>query len=158
MNHLSRVLIAACAICLCSPGQELHKSFPESYVALLRSELQTKKIDVIQQNLTLSDDQARKFWPLQRSYENDLSKLDDSGVYFIRDYAKNWDEVNEETARSLGKRVLEYRKKRDDLHGKYFDRISKEISPTVAVKFFQIEMQLEDIVDLGVASSLPATK
>jgi hypothetical protein len=158
VNHLSRVLIAACAICLCSPGQELHRSFPESYVALLRSELQTKKIDVIQQNLTLPDDQARKFWPLQRSYENDLSKLDDSGVYFIRDYAKNWDEVNEETARSLGKRVLEYRKKRDDLHGKYFDRISKKISPTVAVKFFQIEMQLEDIVDLGVASSLPATK
>jgi len=61
-------------------------------------------------------------------------------------------------ARSLGKRVLNYHKKRDDLHGKYFDRMSKEISPIIAAKFFQIEMQLEDIIDLGVASSVPLIK
>ncbi|MBV8827911.1 MAG: hypothetical protein JO108_01645 [Acidobacteriaceae bacterium] len=158
MNYLSRLLIAACALCLCCPAQELHSFFPESHVALLRSEIQTRKTDLIQQNLTLSDDQARKFWPLQRSYENDLSKLDDSGLDFIRAYAKNWDDLNDEMARSLGKRVLNYHKKRDDLHGKYFDRISKEISPTVAAKFFQIELELEDLVDLRVASSMPLIK
>ena len=136
----------------------MQRRFPESYVALLRSDIQTKKTNVIQQNLTLSDDQARKFWPLQRSYENDLSKLDDTGLDFIRDYAKHWEDLSDETARSLGKRVLVYRKKRDDLQGKYFDRISKEISPMIAAKFFQIEMQLEDIIDLEVASSMPLIK
>ena len=42
-----------------------------------------------------------------------------------------------------------------DLRGTYFDRMSKEMSPTVAAKFFQIEIQLEDILDLEIASSLP---
>jgi hypothetical protein len=157
MIYLSRLLIAAFAICLCCRGQE-QRRFPESYIALLRSDIQTKKTGVIQQNLTLSDDQARKFWTLQRSYENDLSKLDNSGLDFIRDYAKDWDDLSDETARNFGKRLLEYHKKRDDLHGKYLDRISKEISPMIAAKFFQIEMQLKDIVDLGVASSMPLIK
>jgi len=159
MKHLSRFLIANCVVCLCGWGQEAESHLiPEAYVALLRSDIQTKKIDVIQQNLTLSDDQAKQFWPLQRSYENDLSKLGDQRLSVIRDYAKNWDDLSDETARSLGKRLLDYHKKREDLHGKYFDRMSKEISPMIAAKFFQIEMQLEDIIDLGVASSVPLIK
>ena len=158
MNYLSRLLIAVGIFSLCGWGQELEKYFPESYVALLRSDIQTKKTDVIQQNLILSDDQARKFWPLQRSYENDLSKLGDRGLDVIRDYARNWDSLNDNTAKSLGIRLLDYHKKREDLHGKYFARISKEISPMIAVKFFQIEMQLEDMIDLGVASSVPLVK
>jgi len=158
MNCLSRLLIAACIVSLSNWGQELEKHLPESYIALLRSDIQTRKTDVVQQNLALSDGQARKFWPLQRSYDNDLSKLGDRGLDVIRDYAKNWDNLNDDTAKSLGIRLLEYHKKREDLHSKYFDRISKEISPMIAAKFFQIEMQLEDIIDLGVASSVPLIK
>ena len=158
MNYLFRLLIVTCTVGLCAWVQELQSGLPEAYVALLRSDIQTRKTDVIQQNLMLSEDQARKFWPLQRSYENDLSKLGDQGLDVIRDYVKKWDNLNDETARSLGKRLLDYHKKRDDLHGKYFDRISKDISPMIAAKFFQIETQLEDIIDLGVASSVPLIK
>ena len=150
--------MATCFVCVCTWGQQLERHLPESYVALLRSDIQTKKTDVIQRNITLSDDQARKFWPLQRSYENDLAKLGDQRLDVIRDYAKNWDDLNDETARSLGKRLLDYHKKRGDLHLKYFDRIAGEISLTIAAKFFQIEMQLEDIVDLDIASSVPLIK
>jgi hypothetical protein len=84
-----------------------------------------------------------------------LSKLGDQWFDVIRDYAKNWDNLNDETARSLGKRLHEYHKRREDLHGKYFDRMSKEISPMVAAKFFQIETQLEEVIDLGISSSMP---
>src|SRR6266702_5151308 len=98
MNYLSRFLIATCTICLWGWGQELQSRLPEAHVAPLRSNIQTRKTDVIQQNLTLSDIQARKFWPLQRSYENDLSKLGDQGLDVIRDYVKNWDDLSDETA------------------------------------------------------------
>ena len=158
MNHLSRLLLAACTVCACGWGQVLVNQLPEAYVAVLRSDIETRKTSVVQQNLTLSEDQARKFWPLQRSYENDLSKLGDQCLDVIRDYVTNWDDLNNETARSLGKRLHDYRKRREDLRGKYFDRISKEISPMVAAKFFQIETQLEDMIDLGVASSVPLIK
>lgn len=155
MKYITSLVVAVCGLCVCGWGQESQSALPESYIALLRSDIQAKKTDIIQQNLTLSDDQAKKFWPLQRSYQNDLSKLGDQRLDIIRDYAKNWGDLSDETAKNLGKRLLDYQKKRVELRGKYFDRISKEISPTVAAKFFQVEMQLEDITDLGIASSIP---
>ena len=158
MKYFTSLFLATCALSLCGWGQDVRNQLPESYIALLRSEVQAQKTDIVQQNLTLSEDQAKKFWPLQRSYENDLSKLGDQRLNVIRDYAKNWDNLSDETAKNLGKQLLDYHKKRVDLRGKYFDRISKEVSPTIAAKFFQIEMQLEDITDLEIASSVPLIK
>jgi hypothetical protein len=63
-----------CCLPLCG-GTGSVGHLPESEIALLRSDIQTKKTRVLQQNLILFDGQATNFWPLQRSYENDLSKL-----------------------------------------------------------------------------------
>jgi len=161
MKYFIPVLIAACAFCLCAQDQEPQNQkavVPESYVALISSDLQYKKTAILEQNLTLSDDQARKFWPLQRNFENDLSKLGDERMDVIRDYANNWDNLGDDTAKSLGKRLLEYHKKRVELAQKYFERISKELSPTIAAKFFQIEIQLEDLTDIAIGSSIPLIK
>ena len=146
------------AVCLSAAGQDTQGKLPESEIALLRADIQTKKTAILQQNLTLSDEQAKTFWPLQRSYENDLSKLGDQRLEVIREYAKNWNNLRDETAKDLGKRLLDYQKKRVDLRSRYFDRMSKEISPTIAAKFFQVETQLENIVDLEIASSVPLIK
>jgi len=158
MKYITNLSIATCVLCAYGLGQEVRNQFPESYVALLRSDIKTKKVDIVQQNLTLSEVQAKKFWPLQRSYDNDLSKLGDRRLDVIRDYAKNWENLNDKTADDLGKRLLDYQKRRVELRSKYFDRIAKEISPTIAAKFFQIEIQIEDMIDLEIASSVPLIK
>jgi hypothetical protein len=146
-------------ITFCFPGQaQTSNGLPEGYIALMRSDVQAKKTDIIRQNITLTDDQAKKFWPLQRSYENDLSKLGDDRLNVIRDYAKNWDSLSDSTAKDLGDRLLGYQGKRVDLRKKYFNRMSKDISPTIAAKFFQVEIQMEDLIDLEIASSVPLVK
>ena len=161
MKCLIAVLISGLAFnCFAQEQQQQDQKvvIPESYIALIRSDLQTQKTVVLQQNLTLSEDESRKFWPLQRSYENDLEKLGDERLDVIREYTKNWDHLSDETAKNLGKRLLEYHKKRVELDQKYFERVSKEISPTVAAKFFQIELQLDEIIDIGIGSSVPLVK
>jgi hypothetical protein len=158
MKFCTTLLIGTLAVCLSAAGEDTQGKLSESEIALLRADIQTKKTDILQQNLALSDEQAKAFWPLQRSYENDLSKLGDQRLQVIREYAKNWDNLTDETAKDLGKRLLDYQKRRVDLRGRYFDRMSKEISPTIAAKFFQVETQLENIVDLEIASSVPLIK
>jgi hypothetical protein len=158
MKFFTTLLIGTLAVCLSAAGEDTQGKLSESEIALLRADIQTKKTDILQQNLALSDEQAKAFWPLQRSYENDLSKLGDQRLQVIREYAKNWDNLTDETAKDLGKRLLDYQKRRVDLRGRYFDRMSKEISPTIAAKFFQVETQLENIVDLEIASSVPLIK
>jgi len=161
MKYFIAVLISGFA-CHCFAGeqqpQEEKVAIPESYIALMRSNIQSNKTAILEQNLRLSDDEAKKFWPLQRSFENDLSKLDDGRIEVIRDYANTWEHLSDGTAKSLGKRVLDYHKKRVELAQKYFERMSKELSPTVAAKFFQIELQLEDLLDIEMGSSIPLIK
>lgn len=153
-------VVVLCLFTFCAIGrtQTNTNGLPEGYITLLRSDVKTKKVEIIRQNLTLTDEQSRKFWPLQQSYENDLSKLGDERVNVIRDYAKSWDNLADAEAKDLGNRLLDFQKKRVDLRKKYFDRISKEVTATIAAKFFQIEIQLEDLIDLGIASSVPLVK
>src|SRR5712672_1095114 len=108
MKFFTTLLIGTLAVCLSAAGEDTQGKLSESEIALLRADIQTKKTDILQQNLALSDEQAKAFWPLQRSYENDLSKLGDQRLQVIREYAKTWDNLTDETAKDLGKRLLDY--------------------------------------------------
>ena len=154
----TRCVLGLLVVSAAAYAQSSSSGVPDGYIAVLRSNVQTQKVGIIRQNLTLTADQAQKFWPLQRSYENDLSKLGDERLNVIRDYAKNWDSMTDSTAMDLGKKILEYQEKRVDLRKKYFDRISKEVSPVVSAKFFQIEVLLEEFIDLEISSALPLIK
>jgi len=149
--------IAVCQTGLTQTQTPAHSDI-EGYIALMRSDVQAKKVDIIRQNLTLTEEQGKKFWPLQRSYANELATLADERVNVIREYAENWETLSDSSAKTLGNRMLDYQSKRVDLRKKYFDRMTKDLSATIAAKFFQIEMTLEDLIDLGISSSVPLVK
>ena len=158
---MRRLLVIGSMLALVLAGQETQHSqsgLPEGYIALLRSDVQTRKLEIIRQNLKLSESEGEKFWPQQRNYETDLSKLGDERLQIIRDYAKDWDNLSDANAKNLGERLLSFQKKRVQLREKYFARIGKEVSATVAAKFFQVENQLEDLIDLEIGSQIPLVK
>ena len=59
MKLSTSLLIGTLTVCLCAAAQETLGRFPESEIALLRADIQTKKTDILQQNLALSDEQAK---------------------------------------------------------------------------------------------------
>jgi hypothetical protein len=158
MKTRHMIFLAGIAFCQSGLTQTPAHNDIEGYVALMRSDVQAKKVDIIRQNLTLTEEQAKKFWPLQRSYANELATLADERVNVIREYAQNWETLSDSSAKDLGTRMLDYQRKRVDLRKKYFDRIGKDVNATIAAKFFQIEMTLEDLIDLGISSSVPLVK
>ena len=50
---------------------------------------------------------------------------------------------------------FEYEEKLLALKKTYFQKFSKALTPKLAARFFQIENQLLDVIDLQIASSLP---
>jgi len=158
MKARHMIFLAGIAFCQTGLTQTPANNDIEGYIALMRSDVQAKKVDIIRQNLTLTEEQAKKFWPLQRNYANELATLADERVNVIREYAQNWETLSDSSAKNLGTRMLDYQSKRVDLRKKYFDRIAKDLNATIAAKFFQIEMTLEDLIDLGISSSVPLVK
>jgi hypothetical protein len=107
----SCITLGTFSVFLSTAAQENLSRLPESEIALLRADIQTKETDILQQNLALSDERAKKFWFVQRSYENDLLKLGDKRLDVVREYT-NWDNLNDATARDSGQGPLKYQKKR----------------------------------------------
>ena len=129
-----------------------------SFVELARSDIRTEKSYVIAQNLPLSDKEAEGFWPLHREYDLEYTRLLDERLSAIIQFAKQYDSMTDADATTLAEKTFELENKRTALKKKFFPKFSKVIPALKAARFFQIENQLNMLLDLQVASSLPLIK
>jgi hypothetical protein len=127
----------------------------DTYADLLRQDVQKQKVAIVSQLMQLSPEQAAAFWPVYNEYATELKALGDLRVQGIKEYAANYNSLSDEKATELAKMRFEYEEKLVALKKKYFQRLSKALTPKLAARFFQIENQLLDVLDLQVASSLP---
>jgi hypothetical protein len=144
-----------------SPASAADKLDPgnlRTFVELARADIKTQKALVMAQNLPLTDDEAVDFWPLHHDYEAELSKLNDQKLILIKRYAENYKSMTDKQATELAKASFDLEAKKTDLKRKYFDKFSKVIPATKSARFFQIENQLNMVLDLQVAASLPLIK
>ena len=127
----------------------------DSYIELLRADVRAEKVAILGQAMKLSEDEASVFWPIQREYEVELAKLFDERVALIKAYTETYESMSDEKAEELAKWLLRLERQRTDLKEKYFERFAEDVSPTVAARFLQIENQINMLIDLQIAESLP---
>src|ERR1044071_3010346 len=119
-----------------------------TFMELARADVKAQKAIIVAQNLPLTETEGAEFWPLQREYEVKLSKLNDRKFALIRRYAENYTTMTDKQAASLAKDSFDLEKKKTDLKRKYFKKFQKAIPATKAARFFQIENQLNMVLDL----------
>jgi hypothetical protein len=67
-------------------------------IALLRRDLRAMKMQVIGQNMSLSDTEAQKFWPIYNHYVKDLQEVNDQKYALLKQYAEMWATMSDEDA------------------------------------------------------------
>jgi len=124
-------------------------------IELLRQDLRSKKKQLVAANLTLSDAEATKFWPVYDGYVAELTKINDEKYAILKEYADTWGNMNNEQALSLTKRSLAVEQQVTELRIKYVPIFTKVVSGTTVATFFQIERRVQALVDLQLGSQLP---
>lgn len=124
-------------------------------IKLLRQDLRSKKKQLIAANLTLTDAEATKFWPIYDQYTDELVAINNEKYAVIQDYAKNWGTMTDAQALDLTRRSLDVESKVTALRAKYVPIISKVLSGTKTATFFQLERRIGMMIDLQLASQLP---
>jgi hypothetical protein len=127
----------------------------DSDITLLRSDLQTQRTAVVTDEMKLTDDQGKAFWPLYREYTNQQQVIGDQRVSLIKDYANSYDTMTDATADGLAQRQLKFWQARLKLQSDYYPKFKKAIGAKQAAKFLQIDNRLNLLVDLQLASSIP---
>ena len=126
-----------------------------AYIELLRSDLRSDKAQVLGEVMQLDADQATKFWPIYKEFESDYQKLGDRIAAAVLKYAEEFDKLSDATADQLATEALTIEQQRNTLKSKYYDRFKQALGAITAMRFLQVENQLERITDLQVAASLP---
>lgn len=146
-----------------TPAPGTHVQNPESsrelntdaYIQLLRADLSAKKEQIVRETMQLNDQQSAIFWPIYREYQSAQSKLTTEKLAIVTDYASNFSTMSDEKADQLAQQVMQHDEKRMALREKYYATMKKALSPVIAVRFFQVEHQLQLIVDLQISANLP---
>src|ERR1700733_8431500 len=153
--------LAAAAISLAAQGTPVQDSArskelnTQAYIQLLHTDLTAKKEPIVRETMELNDQQAAIFWPIYRDYQSEQSKLTAEKLALVADYSRNFSTMTDEKADQLAQQVMQLDEKRMALREKYYATMKKALSSTLAVRFFQVEHQLQLIVDLQIAANLP---
>ena len=157
------ILAGFCLWAQSEPPVEKAQAKPDAgnlraFVELARSDLRTGKAIILAENLTFTEEEGAEFWPLQRDYQFELTKLNDLKLALIEQYAATYENMTDKQASDLAKKSFDLEEKKTDLKRQYFKKFAKVIPAKKAARFFQIDNQLNMALDLQVAAALPLIK
>lgn len=128
-----------------------------NYLQLLRSDFNSGKVELVNQIMKLSAEDAQKFWPIYREYENELGKMAVTRAELIVEFVERHKDgtFDNPRAEDIAKRWFKGQRARLSLLEKYHRKISKTLSPIRAGQFLQIEHQIGIFVDMTIAAEMP---
>jgi hypothetical protein len=143
------------AVAFSAPGAPTPDARLDPYIALLRTDLKAERAAVIVNNMHFSDAEANAFWPVYNNYQKELSTVGDEKVALIKDYAAHLNQLDDKTAADLTARALAMEEQRLQIIKKYIGEFGKVLSAKQVARLFQLEMQMQRLVDLQIAAELP---
>src|SRR5271166_2046952 len=127
----------------------------EQDIQLLRQDIRSQKKQLVAANLTLTDAEATKFWPIYDQYAAEMTKIGDQKYALIKEYAQNFGSLTDAQAQSLINRSLALDEATAQLRIKYVPIVNKVLPGTKTATFFQIDRRLSTLIDLQLASQIP---
>ena len=131
------------------------EAFADQQSALLRKDIRSIKKQLIAANLTLSDTEATKFWPVYEQYSLEFGMITDTRAAVIKEYAAGYGSLTDEQADNLTRRWLDADTTAAQLRQKYVRIVRKVLPGKKAATFFQLDRRVSMMIDLQLTSQLP---
>ncbi|MGA8492708.1 MAG: hypothetical protein WB711_19960 [Terriglobales bacterium] len=131
------------------------KPLSDTDIQLLRADVQAGKEDIIAHTMQFTDAESKAFWPIYRDYANDQQKIGDERLQVIRDYATNYDTLDDTKARDLVQRMINVEDKTLNLREDYWPKFMKALGAKRAAKFYQVDNRLTLIINMQLADAIP---
>ncbi len=155
MNKKMVVVSMLVGLSFLSGAHLMAQTATEQEIELLRKDIRSQKKQLIAANLSLTDAEATKFWPVYDQYQAEYTKIGDAKMALIKEYAQNWGTVTDEQALDYLKRSEEISEAVIQLRNKYVPLVNQVLPGKLTATFFQIERRIELLVEVQLASQIP---
>lgn len=127
----------------------------DNELEMFRFALEMDKEEFVKKSMGLDAEQEKKFMAVYYEYNAKLVKLNDKRLAIIEDYAGSFDNMTDDKAGKLVKRMIEFRKQRIALLDTYYGKVAKATSKVIAARFLQVESIIQGAGDVAIGSKLP---
>ena len=158
------MLVIACAMML--PGVPVFaqaaaapsaqpNSASDQDIEMLRADLRAQRKQITAQNMTLTADEATKFWPIFDQYRKEAIKPNDDRWALIKEYAANYNTMTDAQAQDYMTRSNAVDQQLAALRMKYVPLFEKVIAPKKTALWFQIDRRIDLLINLQLSSVIP---
>jgi len=130
----------------------------DDMIQLMRQDIRSQRKQIVAANLPLTEPESIKFWPVYDRYVVEHSKIYDTRYALIKEYAKNYNTMTDDQARSFITRWTKTEEQMAQLRLKWIPEFEKVISAKKTMMFFQIDRRLGLMVELKLSSEIPLAK
>jgi len=127
----------------------------DDIIEVERSVLKAEKKAIVAENMNFTEAEAAVFWPLYQEYTNEEYKNQTERVKIIKEYAENYNDLNDLKADDLMTRHLKMKASENKLQMKYFKKFKKVLSASKVTRFFQIENKINALINAEMALEIP---
>ena len=168
---VTTVLMAVAVMLLCNVslfGQAAQPSSPnapsaeaqpnsinDKDVEMLRANLRANRKELMARNMTLTADEATKFWPVFDQYRKEAIKPNDERWALIKEYAANYNTMTDAQAQDYMKRAETVDQQLLALRLKYVPVFEKVISAKKTALWYQIDRHIDLMINLQLSSMIP---
>jgi len=130
----------------------------EEVATTFRDELQAVRADVMAKELTLTADQAAKFWPVFEQYQKEQNAIIDAQIKATQAYGDSYAKLTDADSLAYVSALLECDGKAQALRSKWLGKFQSVVPAGTASRVIQIDRQLSLIGQAKVASGIPLVR
>jgi hypothetical protein len=127
----------------------------EQIVAEFKKDLQAQRADVMAKGLTLSADEAAKFWPLYEQFQHEQDAIINGQITSTQAYAEHFDKLTDADALAYINALLDRDVKMHDLRAKWLAKFQTVVPAHTAARAIQLDRRLSQIAQVKVSSQIP---
>jgi len=131
---------------------------PADNMELVREKMRADKKLFVAEGMQLTETEAKAFWPIYDSYQKELGKLFDREIKLIQNYAKNYETMSDEVAKSLVDEYMAIEGDHLKLRQSYLPKFRKVLSEKRVARYYQLENKIEAVIEYDIAKQIPLMK
>jgi len=130
----------------------------ETDIQGIRTDLLEVSKEIFAENMVLTPDEAKIFWPLYDEYRGEMKLLGDKEIAIMEEYMLNYMAMDDETAGNILESIMDLDRDKTSLKNEYIRKMKKVLPSKVVGRFYQIERRLNLLVDAEKVSRFPMLK
>jgi len=134
------------------------KPTADQTVEQFRKDLLASRADIMAKGLTLSADQAAKFWPLFEAFQKEQEAVVNGQIQATEEFAQHYNELSDKDALAYVNSLLERDQKMHDLRSKWLAKFQTAVPVKVAARAIQLDRRLGQITQVQISQKIPLVR